>query len=140
MGREVQIAIDCADPEALASFWSEVLDYRVADPPPGFSTWLEFSSAVAAEPGKQWSRLVDPDGHGPALLFHRVPEGKVVKNRVHLDIRLAPGLPVAERRRLVEAEAARLCGLGGMHVRTDEDETDYYAVMQDPEGNEFCVG
>ena len=140
MGREVQIAIDCANPEALAAFWSEVLDYRVADPPAGFSTWLEFSSAVAAEPEEQWSRVVDPDGHGPALLFHRVPEGKVVKNRVHLDIRLAPGLPIDERRRLVEVEAARLTRLGGTHVRTDEDETDYYAVMQDPEGNEFCVG
>src|SRR5436853_473695 len=83
------------------------------------------SRGVAVDPGEQWSRLVDPDGVGPELLFHRVPEGKIVKNRMHLDVRLAPGAPPAERRRLVDAEATRLRGLGAVHVRTDEDETDY---------------
>jgi hypothetical protein len=140
VGRRVQIAIDCADTETLALFWAEVLNYRLADPPEGFRTWLEFSRDVAVDPGEQWSRLVDPDGVGPELLFHRVPEGKIVKNRMHLDVRLAPGAPPAERRRLVDAETTRLKGLGAVHVRTDEDETDYYAVMQDPEGNEFCIG
>ena len=68
----------------------------------------------------------------PSVLFHRVPEPKLTKNRVHLDIRIAPGVPNNSTRALV--------ALGATHVRTDEDESDYYAVMQDPEGNEFCVG
>jgi hypothetical protein len=140
VGRRVQIAIDCADTDALAIFWAEVLNYRLAQPPQGFASWPEFSRAVAVDPGEQWSRLVDPDAAGPDLLFHRVPESKIVKNRIHFDIRLAPGAPLAGRRTLVDAEANRLKGLGAVHVRTDEDEADYYAVMQDPEGNEFCIG
>jgi hypothetical protein len=82
---------------------------------------------------------VDPDSVQPSLFFHRVPERKTVKNRVHLDIRLAPGAPEETARPLVDAEARRLVGFGATHLRTDDDD-DYYAVMQDPEGNEFCVG
>jgi len=140
MGRHVQIAVDCADPQRLAAFWCEVLGYRIADPPLGYPSWAEFSAAVAAEPGEAWCRLVDPDDSGPPVLFHRVPEGKSSKNRLHLDVVLAPGQPPEACRPLVDAEAARLVALGATYVRTDDDETDYYAVMQDPEGNEFCVG
>jgi hypothetical protein len=140
MGRAVQISIDCADPDALAAFWAVVLAYQVAKPPEGFSTWVEYSDSIAADPGEQWTLLVDPAGTGPNVLFHRVPEKKVTKNRVHLDIRLSPGAAPGEARALVDAEVERLVGLGAVHVRTDDDETDYYAVLQDPEGNEFCVG
>ena len=84
--------------------------------------------------------VVDPEEGGPSVLFHRVPEPKVVKNRVHLDIRMAPGATKETTRLLVDVEARRLVNLGATHIRTDDDETDYYAVMQDPEGNEFCVG
>jgi catechol 2,3-dioxygenase-like lactoylglutathione lyase family enzyme len=141
MGRQLQVAIDCADPDRLAAFWTEVLDYRVADPPPGYPSWPEFSNAAAAEHGERWCRIVDPDGVGASLLFHRVPEGKVGKNRVHIDIRVRPpGSSDEDARPYVDAEARRLVDLGGTHLRTDADEEDYYAVMQDPEGNEFCVG
>jgi hypothetical protein len=141
MARPVQIAIDCADPDLLAVFWTDVLRYRVDDPPPGYGSWPDFSRAVGS-PGEAWSRVVDPDGVGPPLLFHRVPEAKVVKNRVHLDIRLSDiGVtPMDVRRSLVDGERTRLVGAGATHVRTDADETDYYADMQDPEGNEFCIG
>jgi catechol 2,3-dioxygenase-like lactoylglutathione lyase family enzyme len=140
MTRRLQVAIDCQDPDRLAAFWGEVLEYRLADPPPGYVTWSDFSRRVGVDLGEAWSKVVDPEGLGPSLLFHRVPEPKVVKNRVHLDIRLAAQAPEETTARLVDAEVQRLVGLGASHVRTDDDETDYYAVMQDPEGNEFCVG
>ena len=57
-----------------------------------------------------------------------------------VDVFLAPGLPVEERRPLVGPEVKRLVALGAVHVRTDDDGDDYSAFLQDPEGNEFCVG
>jgi hypothetical protein len=124
MTRQLQVAVDCADPARLAAFWAGVLAYQRQD-----------------VPGDDWAALVDPLGVGPRLLFHRVPEGKVVKNRVHLDVRVSgPGeVPMAARRPLVDAEAARLAALGATHLRTDDDGVDYFAVLQDPEGNEFCI-
>ena len=135
------MAIDCADPDRLAAFWIEVLEYRLADPPEGFASWSDYSSSVAAEPGEGWSRIVDPEGRGPSVLFHRVPERKVAKNRMHIDVRVRPpGASDDAARPFVEAEVGRLVALGATHVRTDDDESDYYAVLHDPEGNEFCVG
>lgn len=140
MTRRVQVAIDCADPEALAAFWAEVLEYRKAEPPSGYASWSAFSRTVAVQPDEAWNMVVDPEGVGPSIMFHRVPESKVMKNRVHLDVRLAPGAAKEASRQRVDAEVRRLVSLGATHLRTDDDETDYYAVMQDPEGNEFCVG
>ena len=141
MARQLQVAIDCVNPDTLAAFWIEVLEYRLADPPDGFATWSDFSAAAAQEAWEGWSRIVDPDGRGPSVLFHRVPEQKVGKNRMHIDIRVRPsGASDDVARPFVEAEVQRLVALGATHVRTDDDESDYYAVMQDPEGNEFCVG
>lgn len=122
MPRDVQVAVDCADPARLAAFWIEVLGYR-----------------PQRTDGPEWVAIVDPDGVRPRLLFHRVPEGKVVKNRVHLDIRVSGAGDMATRRPRVDAEAARLVALGATHLRTDDDGVDYFAVLQDPEGNEFCV-
>jgi hypothetical protein len=140
MARQLQVAIDCDDPDRLAVFWAAALDYRVSPAPHGHSSWSEFSRSVAVEPGEAWNKVIDPDGAGPPLLFHRVTEPKRAKNRLHLDIRVAPGQSKEASRELVDAEAQRLVTLGAAHVRTYDDETDYYAVMQDPEGNEFCVG
>jgi hypothetical protein len=140
MARQLQVAIDCDDPDRLSMFWAAVLDYRLSAAPDGRASWAEYSRLVATQPGEAWSKIVDPDATGPALLFHRVAEPKVVKNRVHLDVRISPGEASETRRERVDAEARRLVSLGATHVRTDDDESDYYAVMQDPEGNEFCVG
>lgn len=139
MAKPVQVTVDCADPDAMARFWAGVLDYRVQDPPDGHRTWAEFS-AEHGGPDEAWSAVVDPAGGGPRLLFQRVPEGKVVKNRLHLDVRVS-GADTAPGRRppLVDAEVVRLCARGATHVRTIRDESDYFAVMCDPEGNEFCV-
>ncbi len=75
-------------------------------------------------------------------MFHRVPEGKVAKNRVHLDGRVVDTevMPKEMRKPLVDAEVGRLVGAGAAHLRTEDDEIDYFTVMQDPEGNEFCIG
>ena len=70
-----------------------------------------------------------------------MPEPKVTKNRMHIDIRVRPpGASDDEARPHIEAEARRLVGLGATHLRTDDDGDDCYTVMQDPEGNEFCMG
>ena len=71
-----------------------------------------------------------------------MPEGKAVKNRVHLDVRAAPGLQGEERMAALEAEAERLVGLGATRVERHEPGPPMAAghiVMQDPEGNEFCL-
>ena len=62
----------------------------------------------------------DPNGVGPRLFFQRVPESKTVKNRVHLDVRVAPGLEGAERMAALEAECDRLVALGATRVRRHE--------------------
>jgi hypothetical protein len=138
MARQLQVAIDCAEPERLARFWVQVLDYRPADPPAGFASWAAFSAKYGAA-GEAWCALADADGVGPRLLFHRVPEPKLTKNRLHLDVRVSRGSSGTERPAVVDAEVRRLVAIGGTHLRTVADETDYFAVLQDPEGNEFCV-
>jgi hypothetical protein len=138
--RRLQVAIDCGDPERLATFWATVLGYVADAPPAGYASWQDFSRSAGGV-GASWSAVVDPARAGPRVLFHRVPEPKVAKNRVHLDVRVsAAGEVSAETRRSqVDAEVARLQTLGGSHLRTEEDEHDYFAVMTDPEGNEFCI-
>lgn len=82
-----------------------------------------------------------PSCVGPRLFFQRVPEGKVVKNRLHLDVRVGSGLVGEERLAALEAECARLVALGAVGVRllpaNGVDES--CLVMQDIEGNEFCL-
>lgn len=138
--RRLQVAVDCADPERLAAFWAAVLGYVVGAPPAGYASWQDFSRS-AGSVGEAWSAVVDPAGAGPRVLFHRVPEPKAGKNRVHLDVRVSVAGEVSAetRRRQVDAEVARLQSLGGIYLRTEEDEHDYFAVMTDPEGNEFCI-
>ncbi len=140
MGRYIQIDIDCADPEGLAAFWAEVLDYRVADPPGGFASWRECSEAEARESGERWCRVVDPDGSGASILFHRVPEPKVAKNRLHIDVWVAPrgGSPESSWP-AVDAEVARLVELGASEIRRVAEDDQCFVVMTDPERNEFCV-
>ena len=144
MAREVQITIDCADPARLAEFWAEVLGYRVQGPPQGFATWTEALDAwgVPEERRNDASAVLDPDGSGPRVFFQRVPEGKVTKNRLHLDVRAAPGLTGEERMAALEAEASRLEGLGARRSARHEPAPPRDAghlVLTDPEGNEFCL-
>ena len=137
--RQVQVTFDCAEPLRVARFWCEVLGYALVPPPDGFADWDDYVRSLPPE--KSWAACVDPEGVGPRLYFQRVPEGKVAKNRVHLDVRVGTGLVGAERLAVLEAECARLVALGASQVQVlpanEDDES--CIVMQDVEGNEFCL-
>ncbi|MBW0105621.1 VOC family protein [Pseudonocardia sp. KRD291] len=152
MSREVQVTVDARDPGALSRFWREVLGY-VHPGPPGvevpegadpLDAWDGFLARLGVPQDQRNTRsaIEDPDGHGPRLFFQQVPEGKVVKNRLHLDVRAAPGLTGDERMAALEAECDRLVVLGATRVRRDDPAppmTAGHIVMTDPEGNEFCL-
>jgi Glyoxalase-like domain len=110
MARDVQVTVDCADPAGLAAFWAEALGYRLQDPPAGFESWEQALEAMGVPPERRndASAVIDPEGSGPRLFFQRVPEPKQAKNRVHLDVRAAPGLEGDARMAALEAEAERL--------------------------------
>jgi hypothetical protein len=136
-----QVTFDAAEPERVARFWCEVLGYVVPPPPDGFDSWDSYDRAQPPEKQGSGFAIVDPTGVGPRLLFLRVPEGKVVKNRVHLDVRVGTGLVGHERLEVLEAECARLVPLGASRVRllVADEENESCLVMQDVEGNEFCL-
>ena len=133
MARSVQLSFDAEDPERLVRFWCEVLGY---EPEPlseqARAGLLEMGVDPAAS-GRLFAAAVDPAHVGPRLLAQRVPEGKTAKNRVHLDVRVGGAEHVA-------AEVERLVALGATHVRTVSEHGSHWAVLTDPEGNEFCVG
>ena len=143
MATPIQVTFDCADPDRLATFWATALGYRKQEPPEGYATWPAFLAAQGI-PEDQWnsaSALIDPEGRGPRLYFQRVPEPKVVKNRVHLDLNVGGGrhVPLEESRTWVNAEVERLRGEGATQLRPVEEHGEYWVVMADPEGNEFCL-
>jgi hypothetical protein len=143
MATSIQVTFDCADPDRLATFWAAALGYQKQDPPEGYATWPEFLAAQGV-PEDQWnaaSAVVDPDGVGPRLFFQRVPEPKASKNRVHLDVNVGGDrtTPPDERRQRVDAEVERLSRIGATELRAHEEHGEYWIVMQDPEGNEFCL-
>ncbi|WP_406101131.1 VOC family protein [Streptomyces sp. NBC_01003] len=139
--KKFQVTFDCADPERVARFWCEVLGYVVPPAPEGFATWDEYNRSLPPE--RQGSGFVctDPSGVGPRMYFQRVPEGKVVKNRVHLDVRVATGLVGEERLAALEAECARLVPLGAVRGRLliADEYNESCLLMHDIEGNEFCL-
>jgi len=111
------VVVDCRDPLRQAEFWAQALTYNVTQRNPD-----EF-------------QVSDPTGTGGSLYFMKVPEPKVGKNRLHLDL-VTSGPMEAEVTRLVEAGAQMV------EVRQDPasyDNPDTWTVMRDPEGNEFCV-
>jgi predicted enzyme related to lactoylglutathione lyase len=108
------VSLDCEDAGKLASFWSEVLD-RPVD---------EGATAEFAAIG-----VYGDAGASPAWMFHKVPEAKLAKNRVHVDF-LTPDLG---------NEVERLLTLGATHVRDIEEGGYRWATLADPQGNEFDV-
>lgn len=111
------ITVDCADLYRQARFWSEVTGWQEDPEDPN-------------RPGDPEGRIVS--GHGISLSFIPVPEGKAVKNRMHLDL-----TPTARSR---DEEVARLLGIGAS-LADDQRRPDGtgWVVMTDPEGNEFCI-
>ncbi len=138
---QFQVTFDCADPERVARFWCEVLGYVVPPPPQGFSSWGEFDASLPPEQRGSAFACIDPAGVRPRLFFQRVPESKVAKNRLHLDVRVGTGLVGEERVAALEAECARLLPLGAVRVELLRADgiNESCLVMQDVEGNEFCL-
>lgn len=134
------ITFDCSRPRELAAFWSDVFGYPRAEYP---QAMLDQLAAAGVEGDELTSRWIaeDPIGVGPRLFFQRVPEGKVVKNRVHLDIRA--NTERHSTREEVDAEVQRISALGGTVLEVKDlvwgPFPDYHVIMADPEGNEFCV-
>jgi len=112
------IAVDCANPVRLADFWAATLGWPKEE-------WNNDEGAAVHDPGVRGSRL----------LFMPVPEGKVVKNRLHLDLKVHDST--------MEEEVERLVALGARVVDrvdlTSGTWTGKWTVIQDPEGNEFCI-
>jgi hypothetical protein len=152
MSRHFQVTFDAHDPRALSSFWRDVLGY-VHPGPPGvdlpegadpLAAWDDFLAQIGVPPEQRNARsaIEDPQGQGPRLFFQQVPEDKVAKNRVHLDVRAAPGLQGQERMAALESECSRLVALGATRAERFEPDppmSDGFIVMTDPEGNEFCL-
>lgn len=139
MARPIQVTFDTAAPYAQATWWAELLGYVVEDHHDGIAKMLEqgvvTDDQVMTVDGRlHFADLVgasDPEGSGPRLLFQRVPEGKTAKNRVHLDVRIGDAD--------LEEEAARVAATGATLVEFREMGPQRWAVMLDPEGNEFCL-
>jgi hypothetical protein len=142
--RSIQIVFDTADPDREAQFWAQALGYQIQPPPAGYDSWDAFLREQGV-PEDRWndaSAITDPDGRGPRIYFQRVPEGKIAKNRMHLDLNVSGGraVDIAERRRRVDGEVGRLKELGATDQRgAIERDDEYWVRMNDPEGNEFCV-
>ena len=111
---------------AQAAFWSTLT---------GWNVYYDDDPEVLVAPSYPNS--------GTGMLFIPVPEGKTAKNRVHLDVRTASDLRGEERMTALEAECARLVALGATRMKRFEPESSFgeigFIVMQDPEGNEFCL-
>jgi hypothetical protein len=136
-----QVTFDAGDPERLGRFWGATLGYVEQPPPAGFDSWDAFldSIDVPADQRDSMYAVVDPEGVRPRLLFQKVPEGKTAKNRMHLDVNVGAGLDGDERRALVRRRADELVGLGASLLREADEQGEYWIVLQDVEGNEFCV-
>ncbi len=117
--------IDCLDVKAQSRWWAEALGWRVA---------VDEDDEVVVVPPHvltEDARLTPPAERGPGLVFVPVPDGKTVKNRLHIDLAPLAGDDQAAEVRRLQALGARRIDIG-QGART-------WVVMADPEGNEFCV-
>ncbi|HVQ87775.1 MAG TPA: VOC family protein [Actinomycetes bacterium] len=147
MGK-LQVTVDCADPSTLTRFWALALGYVIEPAPDDFPDWRSYWLSLGIpedelEGATDSDSIVDPTGNGPRIWFQLVPEPKVVKNRLHFDLNASGGrpIPLEQRTKDVLAEVLRLEAAGASQLRVLQFEgADYFGVvMQDPEGNEFCV-
>ena len=144
MSTEWTVTFDCANPVAQSKFWQLALGYVPAGPPKGFASWAEWFRNFDI-PEAEWddgAALEDPDGIRPRISFLKVPEGKVAKNRVHLDIQAGGGrkVPIEVRWPRVTAVVEQLVAAGAEIVLEDVvNGVPDHVLLRDPEGNEFCV-
>lgn len=124
--RLTELSLDCHDPDRLADFWTAVLGWEVLHREPGL---VEIGPA-----GRDDRELLDAVRRGPVaptMFLAQVPEDKVAKNRVHLDVS-----PVDLSH---EEEVERLLALGATGADVGQGGEESWTVLADPEGNEFCV-
>jgi hypothetical protein len=114
--RFTELVVDCRDPESLAAFWAAVLDYRVL-------SREEDEVEIGPEAGF--------GGPAPTLVFGRVAEPKTGKLRLHIDL--------SPTDRDQDDELQRLLGLGARRADVGQTGEESWHVLQDPEGNEFCL-
>jgi hypothetical protein len=120
------VVVDCEDIASQARWWAEVLDWRI-----GFEADDEV--VIVPPEALEAAEGAPPRAHGPELCFISVPEGKQVKNRLHIDV-----APPADGDQA--AEVARLEALGARRVDVGQVDGEVsWVVLADPEGNEFCV-
>jgi hypothetical protein len=117
-----ELAIDCADPGGLARFWCSVLGYEVQDE----DEEIVMIGSPQVPEGKNRRGPVPP-----TLTFARVPEGKTIKNRLHIDVNPTD--------RDQDKEVRRLLDLGARHAEVGQTGEEDWVTLADPEGNEFCV-
>ena len=110
------VTFDCADATVVSGFWSAVLGRPVDTQP--------------MPPSEYFASIGLTDGSGVGYMFIQVPEGKTVKNRVHLDLDADD----------VAAEVARVIELGATHIHDKDEYGMQWTTLADPEGNEFCIG
>ena len=143
MARMLQVVFDCRDPDALSRFYAEALHYKLQDPPIGYGSWEDWLKDKGI-PESEWnsaSAIVEPEGKGPRIYFQQMDTPKLGKNRLHIDINASGGsaLPLEERKKQVDVEVDRILALNATKQRELDGNGEYCVVMQDPEGNEFCI-
>ncbi|MCM3661390.1 VOC family protein [Georgenia satyanarayanai] len=125
--RWYSVVVGCRDPRALAAWWAQVLGWRTA---------YEADDEVVIIPPHMFedgfAERVSARERGQGLVFVPVPEGKTVKNRLHIDL-----APEADDDQDVEVQ--RLLDLGARRVDVGQGPEVTWVVLADPEGNEFCV-
>jgi hypothetical protein len=140
MATDFQVVVDCAAPHELADWWADALGWQVEAQDAafirrmidaGYATDEETMTHDGALVWKTGAAINSPDPDRPRVLFQQVPEGKTVKNRMHLDLRVG-----AERR---EAEVTRLVAAGATELHRASQGPHEWATLADPEGNEFGV-
>jgi len=144
MGHRFQVVIDCPDPHVLAEWWAETMSWKVEEQDEAFiRSMIEQGHATEAETRVYRGALVwrtgaaiHPDTPAgpdrPRWLFQEAPEGKSVKNRMHIDIRAEEGTDI-------EALRASLLARGATKLHEGREGPHTWVTMADPEGNEFCV-
>jgi hypothetical protein len=120
-----ELAIDCADPSSLARFWCAVLGYEVQDEEDGEDGVVTIGSPLVPEGRSR------PGPVPPTLTFARVPEGKTIKNRLHLDLNPTDTDQQGEVRRVLD--------LGARPADVGQTGDESWVTLADPEGNEFCI-
>jgi Glyoxalase-like domain len=140
----LQVVFDCDDPHRAVRFWAAALGYDIEQNPAFIRSLLD-DGLVSADEVVEIDGVLffadavactDAVGSRPRLLFQRVPEGKVAKNRCHLDVHLPRDTPAAAR----AAEEQRLINLGATRIGDGAQGDHTWVILTDPEGNEFCLG